>query len=806
MLPERSGGAARGFVRVGAERVGGVFVVVVARQGPVVVQFVLFPQQGFAAFALVVQVLEEFLYGAGGRLGFVVFGGVVVDPEGVFGAVDEVEQGAEVFVFAVLVAGARTVKGDEVVAFVVLARRVVVAVGVHEDVQSARQVAQVFQAADGDDAARFAAVLLGGEVGFDVFVNEGGRQVVCFVLRGEGCVAGELLLEFVQRLVDGLPGRGVLGVGVVVVQGVTQLLESCLCGDGGVAALGFGLFGQGGECFERGQVGQCQAGLWHGVAVVFGVGGEDAGDEAVQGVGVGVAVVVVVRVQRGLELGAVVAAFVARGGEGGGDALYLFGGEVEAVAGVRVVQPVVDGRRVVAAVGEGVAAAEGAPEGFGAVFGDTDVARGQVVAVVVAAGREGGAQDGLCGDGVGQVDVDVGEATRRVGVEPGGDVAAQGFALALEAVAAVDAQAVVFLGRRSIGGCFGIGGLQAIPTPDPSPTGGGGVFGGGFLCGVRFDSGDGKVIATPSPALPRCGRLRVLRGRGQFGERGVSGGCFGIGGLQAIPTPGPSPTGGGGLFGERRVSGGRFGIGGLGKVCGDVVFAQFADFGLQGGEEVVRGDGGGVGAFGVAVFVQQAGEVALLFAVARDEFVAVFAVAVVRRPACGAAFEVAQPAAVHDVVDVVFAGGEVVVGEVGVFAEALHGVAFGSGHAGRRKDGYPARQQFAGARAGVEDVPEGLVALFARGVDGGEAVVPEAALLLVVGAVVVGKDGWQGFQAVAVEEVVQRRRVVALPGGEPVGALVEVGGVEVGELTAVAPEAAGHGGGEAGFVRVECAQ
>ena len=326
------------------------------------------------------------------------------------------------------------------------------------------------------------------------------------------------------------------------------------------------------------------------------------------------------------------------------------------------------------------------------------------------------------------------------------------------------------------------------------------MFGGGFLCGVRFDSGDGKVIATPSPALPRCGRLRVLQGRGQFGERGVSGGCFGIGGLQAIPTPGPSPTGGGGLFGERGVSGG------LGKVCGDVVFAQFADFGLQGGEEVVRGDGGGVGAFGVAVFVQQAGEVALLFAVARDEFVAVFAVAVVRRPACGAAFEVAQPAAVHDVVDVVFAGGEVVVGEVGVFAEALHGVAFGGGHAGRREDGYPARQQLAGARAGVEDVPEGLVALFARGVDGGEAVVPEAALLLVVGAVVVGKDGRQGFQAVAVEEVVQRRRVVALPGGEPVGALVEVDGVEVGELAAVAPEAAGHGGGEAGFVRVEGAQ
>ena len=91
--------------------------------------------------------------------------------------------------------------------------------------------------------------------------------------------------------------------------------------------MGFGWFGQGGWCFEFGTVGQWRAGLWYGVAVVFGVGGEDAGDEAVQGVGVGVTVVVVVRMQRGLELGAVVAAFVARGGEGGGDALYLFGGE-----------------------------------------------------------------------------------------------------------------------------------------------------------------------------------------------------------------------------------------------------------------------------------------------------------------------------------------------------------------------------------------------------------------------------------------------------------------------------------------------
>ena len=174
--------------------------------------------------------------------------------------------------------------------------------------------------------------------------------------------------------------------------------------------------------------------------------------------------VVVVRVQRGLELGAVVAAFVARGGEGGGDALYLFGGEVEAVAGVRVVQPVVDGGRVVAAVGEGVAAAEGAPEGFGAVFGDADVARGQVVAVVVAAGREGGAQGGLCGGGVGQVDVDVGEAAAGVGVQPGDDVAAQGFALALQAVAAVDAQAVVLW-------CLVVRVCRcAVFTPPPRPS------------------------------------------------------------------------------------------------------------------------------------------------------------------------------------------------------------------------------------------------------------------------------------------------------------------------------------------------
>ena len=79
---------------------------------------------------LVVEVLQEFLDGAGGRLWFVVVVAVVVDPEGIVGAVDEVEQGAEVFVFAVVVAGARFVEVDEVVAFVVLSRRVAVVVGV----------------------------------------------------------------------------------------------------------------------------------------------------------------------------------------------------------------------------------------------------------------------------------------------------------------------------------------------------------------------------------------------------------------------------------------------------------------------------------------------------------------------------------------------------------------------------------------------------------------------------------------------------------------------------------------------------
>ena len=62
------------------------------------------------------------------------------------------------------------------------------------------------------------------------------------------------------------------------------------------------------------------------------------------------------------------------------------------------------------------------------------------------------------------------------------------------------------------------------------------------------------------------------------------------------------------------------------------------------------------------------------------------------------------------------------------------------------------------------------------------------------------------LQAVVFEEGVQRWRVGVLPGAQPFGALVEVGAVEVGELAAVAPEAAGHGSGEMGFVRVEGAQ
>ena len=97
---------------------------VVARQGLSGVQSAAGAQVLCSAFVLVVEVLQEFLDGAGGRLGFVVVVAVVVEPEGVSRAVDEVEQGAEVFVFAVVVAGARFVEVDEVVAFVVLSRRV----------------------------------------------------------------------------------------------------------------------------------------------------------------------------------------------------------------------------------------------------------------------------------------------------------------------------------------------------------------------------------------------------------------------------------------------------------------------------------------------------------------------------------------------------------------------------------------------------------------------------------------------------------------------------------------------------------
>ena len=75
--------------------------------------------------------------------------------------------------FAVAVAGARAVEVDEVVAFVVLSRRVAVVVGVHEGDEFVGQVAQAGEAADGDDAAGFAAILLGAEVGFDVVEDEG---------------------------------------------------------------------------------------------------------------------------------------------------------------------------------------------------------------------------------------------------------------------------------------------------------------------------------------------------------------------------------------------------------------------------------------------------------------------------------------------------------------------------------------------------------------------------------------------------------------------------------------------------------
>ena len=414
---------------------------------------------------------------------------------------------------------------------------------------------------------------------------------------------------------------------------------------------------------------------------------------------------------------AIVAAPVSGGDEGGGDALHVFAVDAEAVAGVFVVQPVEDGRGVEAAVDEGVAAGKGAPQVFCRVFGNADEARGQAVAVVVATGREGGAQGGLCGGGVGQVDVDVGEAAAGVGVQPGDDVAAQGFALALQAVAAVDAQAVVLW-------CLVVRVCRcAVFTPPP----------------------------RPSPAL---------QGRGK-------GGC--------------------------------------GKAGGNVVFFEFADFGLQGGEEVVRRGGRGREWFGVAVGVEEAGEVALLFAVAGEEFVSVFAV-LASWFSGGTRFEFAQPAAVNDVVDVAVAGGEVVVGEVGVVAEVAHEVVFGGVQVGWREDGDVRRQQAARAFAGFECLPEGFAAAFAFGMDGGEAVVPEAALLLVEGAVVVGDLGGQLLQAVVFEEGVQRWRIGVLPGAQPFGALVEVGAVEVGELAAVYPEATGVVVGDCVGVGVEAAQ
>ena len=236
-----------------------------------------------------------------------------------------------------------------------------------------------------------------------------------------------------------------------------------------------------------------------------------------------------------------------------------------------------------------------------------------------------------------------------------------------------------------------------------------------------------------------------------------------------------------------------------------MVFFEFADFGLQGGEEVVRRGGRGREWFGVAVGVEEAGEVALLFAVAGEEFVSVFAVFAAWFSS-GARLEFAQPAAIDDVVDVAVAGGEVVVGEVGVVAEAAHEVVFGGVQVGWREDGDVRRQQAARAFVGFECLPEGFAAAFAFGMDGGEAVVPEAALLLVEGAVVVGDLGGQLLQAVVFEEGVQRWRVGVLPGAQPFGALVEVGAVEVGELAAVYPEAAGVVVGDFVGVGVEAAQ
>ena len=79
------------FVFVGLEGVGGVFAVVVARQVLCGVCLAVVAQVLAGAFALFVEVLQELLDGAGGRLGLVVAVAVVVDPEGFAGVADEVE-------------------------------------------------------------------------------------------------------------------------------------------------------------------------------------------------------------------------------------------------------------------------------------------------------------------------------------------------------------------------------------------------------------------------------------------------------------------------------------------------------------------------------------------------------------------------------------------------------------------------------------------------------------------------------------------------------------------------------------------
>ena len=139
-----------------------------------------------------------------------------------------------------------------------------------------------------------------------------------------------------------------------------------------------------------------------------------------------------------------------------------------------------------------------------------------------------------------------------------------------------------------------------------------------------------------------------------------------------------------------------------------------------------------------AVGVKQAGKGALLFAVAGKEGVAVV---VVFCDGVGgvAAFEFAQPAAIDEVVDVVVAGGEVVEGEVGVVAEAAHELVFAAAELGWCKDWQPRRQQAARARVVVKFLPEVVDARFPLGMDGSEAVVPEAALLSVERAVMLGE-------------------------------------------------------------------